>query len=145
MNGRRQPLAIEMRHHADEIYTRRLAEIKAIEPLLARLDEILPALEERGLKVYADSLGLWGWYDDACRRRHALRITYPMSSDNQAGAQRWFDALTEIGFKVIKRSDSDSVYPTAVLKRGHLLVNINMPLAPAAIARLGTPLERIAA
>jgi hypothetical protein len=140
-------LAKQMQQQADDIHARRSAEIKQLAPLLARFEELVPALAERGLKVHAEMFSRRNTYvsDGYGPRRNVLRIAMPMFMDNQTGTQRWLDAFTALGFSIVKASDANTAWPNATLKRGHLLVNIDVPRAPAAIAKLGTPLESLAA
>jgi hypothetical protein len=133
-----------MQQHADRDHARRSAEIKALAPLLARFDECVPLLEARGITVYPEQLNLWKSFNERGKDVKCLLCSINVFGDDPV-AQRWLDALLDIGFKVTERDKDDSTYPMAVLKRGHLLLRISVPRKPAAIARLGTPITTLAA
>ena len=110
---------------ADNEHRRRLAEVKAMRSRLAQLDELLPALAARGVKVWPSSIHC---HDD---REHGkvLRI-YPgfaSSTDDKLHA-----ALIELGFKEFERREAPR-NDTVKLQHGRwLVVEIDVSKAGAA-------------
>lgn len=129
MNRRVSPTTLHARCEveANEHHARRLAELKTLAPLLARLDELMPELQKRGMPVYPHQLSLWIENDPARgwrARRNVLRIsTY--SYGNAQARTSWFRAFLELGFKPLSVSDPSLPYPTATLARKHLLVRLD--------------------
>lgn len=116
-NGREprtlEELAITL---ADNDHRRRLAEIKAMRKSLARLDEFLPALAARGIKVWARDI-------HSSDQGKTLRI-YPglfVQNDDKLCA-----ALTALGFREVDRR-SNTRDDTVKLQHGRwLLVEIDV-------------------
>lgn len=101
---------------ADNEHKRRLAEVKAMRKNLARLDEFLPALAGRGVKLCYREI-----------RSHdngkVLRIYGPMMGADNV----FFDALIALGFKEVERKDSFRDEQTVTLKHGRaLLIEIDV-------------------
>jgi hypothetical protein len=122
---------------ADEEHARRLAELRELAPLMDRLDELAPALKARGIELHLyvsdwsiklDHYQPTGYFG---KRLKVLRLNTRglLSSDERP--RKWLQALTELGFTEIERSGS--VYPTALLRKGHLLLRVDAPdMAPTA-------------
>lgn len=133
MTSTRKPstlLALAEQQANDE-HSRRLAELRELQPLLARLDELQPRLAQHGLAIHPNDIHL-GWYhpNGNYRQRRKLVRLFDLSFSRHAQAQRRLDALAELGFRELRRSGS--LYPTAVLQRGHLLLEVDVP-APSDI------------
>ena len=111
----------EERAHQD--HTRRLAEIKAMAPLLDKLDAFVPALKERGLDIYPTGLQLHTEHRDGKQRR-VLRIDTCGIIDHRKPA-RWLEVLLALGFTEVSRTSG--AYPQAVLRNGHLWVKVDVP------------------
>ena len=129
--SRRVGLQAAAEAHANEVHTRRLAELQAMAPLLAKLDALCPALEARGLYVTPDNLSLYR--ETVCganaRVRHrVLRLQTGLFSTSET-TQRWLTALLDMGFETL--SATSGVYPTALLRKGTLLIRLDVPPAYA--------------
>lgn len=140
MTGTRKPspLLAQAQERADEEHSRRLAELRELAPLLQKLDELQPQLAQHGLAIHPGDIHL-GWYhlNGSYGQRRKLVRLYSISFSRDAYAQRWLDALAELGFRELRRSGG--VYPTAVLQRGHLLLEVDAPAggeARAAVAKV---------
>jgi len=111
-NGR-EPRTLEelLIARANYQHRSRLAEIKAMGKKLALLDEFLPALVERGIRL--------SWRDiDGRDGGKTVRIHGPsLGADNAL-----FDALVALGFKEIERKDSFRDEQTVTLKHGRALL-----------------------
>lgn len=120
-------LLAEAEQRAHNEHSRRLAELKTLAPLLYHLDELRPELEARSLKLYTDTMRLsWHWPTGALGRRQKVLCMDTRGWEGDAKARRWYDALLGLGFREVKRADSP-VYPTVVLERGHLLLQVDLP------------------
>jgi hypothetical protein len=96
---------------AENEHRRRLAEVKAMGKNLARLDEFLPALAERGIKVWARDI-------HSSDGGKTLRI-YPgmfVTNDDKLHA-----ALLELGFREVERR-SNSRNDAVKLQHGRWLI-----------------------
>lgn len=116
-------LQAQAEQRATEDHARRLAEIKAIAPHLARLDAFIPALAAAGLTVYTDSLHLrieW----QGPRRLKVLRLATSGTLDDTL-ASKWHAALLALGFTEVKRTAD--AYPQALLRHGSLLLWVDLP------------------
>jgi hypothetical protein len=130
-NGREprtlEELAIAL---ADNEHSRRRAEIKAMRARLAMLDEFLPALAERGIKVWARDI-------HGHDRGKTLRI-YPgvlVGNDDKLHA-----ALLELGFREVERK-SNHRNDTVTLQHGRWLVvsiDVSRAAAPATAETAGS-------
>lgn len=124
-NGREprtlEELAIAL---ANNEHSRRLAEVKSMRARLALLDKCLPALAERGIKLWARDI-------HAHDRGKTLRIYGPMmGADDKLHA-----ALLDLGFKEVERQDTVLRTDTVTLKHGRWLavtIDVSKPAAPAA-------------
>jgi hypothetical protein len=109
---------------ADNEHRRRLAEVKAMSKRLALLDELLPALAARGIKVWSGNI-------HSSDHGKTLRI-YPsmfVGTDDKLHA-----ALLELGFKEVERKPTTR-NDTVTLKHGRWLVvaiDVSKPAAAAA-------------
>lgn len=109
---------------ADNEHKRRLAEIKAMSKKLALLDEFLPALAERGVKLWSRDISS---YDQGKTLRIASSI---FGADPKP-----FDALIALGFKEVERKDSFRDEQTVTLQHGRWLrvsIDVKKVAAPAA-------------
>jgi hypothetical protein len=134
-----QTLYALLDQHADEQHSRRKAEIAALAPLLARVDEIQPTLAQYGLTIYADQVSLQRVTLDrdwSSPRYKVLRLQTGALFHHQHRG-RWLDALRAAGLRV--QSISTGTYPTAIMRKGSLLVCIDLsdPEAAAVRAMLG--------
>jgi hypothetical protein len=114
---------------ADNEHRRRLAEIKAMGKKLALLDEFLPALAERGIKVWARDI-------HSSDGGKTLRI-YPsmfVGNDDKLHA-----ALIDLGFNEVERK-SNHRDDTVTLRHGRWLVvaiDVTKAATPAAAEAAG--------
>lgn len=106
----------------------RLAEIKAMAPKLALLDELLPALAARGVTLsHRDAATLDGG--------KTLRVMHAFGADN-----KFCEALMAVGFKEIDRRDSFRDEQTVTLKHGRsLLIQLDVKKPAATTAAEATP------
>lgn len=116
-------LQAQAEERANQDHSRRLAEIKAMAPLLARLDAFVPALKDQGLTVYVDGVRLYT-QDRHGKRERLLRIDTCGVLDSRQPA-RWLHALLELGFTEVRRSEPP--VPQVTLRHGHLRVIIDAP------------------
>lgn len=106
---------------ADNEHAQRLAEIRRMSAKLALLQEFLPVLAQRGIKLARRKLSLW----DSGK---TLRIESTISgTDNALHA-----ALLELGFKEIERSHLYRDEYTVKLQHGRWLAVSFVITAPAA-------------
>lgn len=125
---RRPPsLKAEAETQANEIHSRRLAELDALAPLLAHLDALRPELTARKLPIYPDSLSLrrerlTGGYGGP--QTKVLRISTDAFFDHSRPS-RWLAALLELGLRVLD-FDHDGSYPTVLLRRGPLVLRVDL-------------------
>lgn len=120
-------LQAQAEERANQDHTRRLAEIRAMAPLLARLDAFVPALRERGLEVYPTGVQLHTEYRDGKQQR-VLRIDTSGILDSRKPG-RWLEALLALGFTEVSRTTG--VVPQAVLRHRHLLLKVDVPESAA--------------
>lgn len=123
---RRPPsLLAEAVAHQCQIHSRRLAELQALEPLLAHLDALRPELTARKLTIYPDCLGL---------RKESLGVGGPYhkvlrlqvdAMFDKTRPVRWLAAFQELGLRVVD-FDKAGVYPTALLRKGPLLIRMEL-------------------
>ena len=116
--------------HANEVHARRLAELQAMAPLLAKLDCLRPVLAVHGLEVTPDNLSLYR--EAVCgnpRVRHRVLRLYTGIFPSADTTQRWLTALLAVGFEAL--SASPGVCPTALMRFGSLLIRIDVPPAYA--------------
>jgi len=139
------PLLQRCRQQAQDTYNARLAELKTIEPMLARLDEAVPVFERHGLVIDPERISY-------TRRQvgeqwvRVLRITTSWLY-NSATSTRWLAAMLDAGFQVVKIEGADGRYPLAIVRRGHLRVCIDITPDDAAqlSARMPAAAEKEAA
>lgn len=137
-------LHAQCEQHANEVHSRRLAELAGLQPMLARLDEVVPMLKQHGLELHPDRIGL--------RRRfggrtwqNTLRITCSWMHDAKSNAA-WLRAFQAAGFHAIEVDPAGRAYPTAYLKRGHLVICVDVTCEDAATMRAAlAPTEKVAA
>lgn len=120
-------LQAETEAEATQTYTRRMAELKALAPLLARLDELRPALAERGLTIYPNSISLTserlaGGY--ASDRHKVLRLRTDAMFE-RSRPSRWLAALRELGMEVLDFTKTGS-YGSALLRKNRLLLRVDL-------------------
>lgn len=120
-----QGLQAQAEEQANQDHSRRLAELQALAPLLARLDAFAPALAQAGLKLYPRSITLYTSTVGGRRSVKQLRIDTGGLFDS-AAPQRWLDALVAAGFREVQRDGLD-FGGSALLKHGHLLVRVDLP------------------
>lgn len=114
----------------------RQRELKAMRNSLALLDELTPALKERGFELYPGYLAWWA-------TERAITLSLGLFTSKQRYAHL-FDALVGMGFKVVHHKNVLS-YSEALLKRGRLALRLNdlppIPPAPDAPAEPAKPTE----
>jgi hypothetical protein len=120
-------LQAQAEDRANQDHNRRMAEIKAMAPLLARLDAFVPALHDRGLEVYVSNLQLHTEYMND-RRVKVLRIDTCGMLDSRRPA-RYLETLLAAGF--VEEHRSEGVMPQAILRHGHLRVKVDVPSTTA--------------
>lgn len=128
--SRRIGLQAAAEAHANEVHSRRLAELQAMAPLLAKLDCLCPVLAVHGLEVTPDNLSLYR--EAVCgnpRVRHRVLRLYTGIFPSADTTQRWLTALLAVGFEAL--SASPGVCPTALMRFGSLLIRIDVPQAYA--------------
>ena len=118
--------------HANEVHTRRLAELATLAPTLARMEEVEPVLQKHGLTLDPDRLSLWSSYEGG-RRVNTLRIVTSWLSSSPA-LGKWLAALRDAGFKPVQVSEPGPC-PIARLRRGHALVTIDVSAQDASLLR----------
>lgn len=123
-------LYAQCEQHANEVHSRRLAELAGLAPLLARMDEVMPTLKKHGLELHPDLLGLARRFSGTTTVNMLRISTYWLHGPQAVG--KWLQALLDAGFKPVSVDKPGSAYPLAVLKRGHLRVCINVTEADAA-------------
>lgn len=137
-------LYAQCEQHANEVHSRRLAELAGLAPLLAHMDEAMPTLKKHGLQLFPDQVGLWRYFDGR-RYLNTLRIT-PSWVSNRAAQDKWLAALRDAGFVPVHVSETGP-YPVARLRSGHTVVTIdtNEETAAALRAELAPPALKAAA
>lgn len=146
MTAARAPRTLHAKceQHANEVHSRRLAELAGLAPMLARLDEVVPMLKQHGLEVHPERVGLRRRYD-GMRWHNGLRITTSWFH-NSPSTKAWLAALQAAGFRCVEADPAGSAYPTAWLKRGHLLVCVDVTVEDAAAMRAQVaPAEKVPA
>lgn len=96
---------------ADNEHRRRLAEVKAMRSRLAQLDELLPALAERGLKIWPRDI-----HSSDGGKTLRMYPGFAVSNDDKLHA-----ALLELGFKEVERR-ATTRNDTVKLQHGRWLV-----------------------
>jgi hypothetical protein len=131
---RQQPATLQAQaeEQANQAHARRLAEIKALAPLLASLETLLPALTTRGLQVYPSQLSLEKERDAAGRQQSQLRLRTDAMFSGERPA-KWLDALAALGFTEVSRS----TYCVTV-RRGRLVLVVDKPTQAEERARSAT-------
>lgn len=127
------PLASQALEAAESEHRARVAEIKALAPSLAQLDEIHPALQLVGLRIYPSQLRLRREPMGHGRSRSVLRIDTGGLFLSRPQIEKWLAALLTAGFAEVSR-DSCSCAPTALLKRGTVYLRVDVCTAAAAAA-----------
>lgn len=124
---RRPPsLLAEAQARATEAFNRRQAELKELAPLLARLDELRPALADQGCTLYTDNISLHterlaGGYSGP--RSKVLRLSTTSWFD-KAKPHRFIAALQGLGLKIV--STTPGPYGSALLRKGPLLLRVDL-------------------
>ncbi len=126
-------LYAQCEQHANDVHSRRLAELAGLAPTLARMEEVLPTLKKHGLELTPDRLSLWRSYENG-RHTNMLRITTSWFSLSEAPS-KWLMALREGGFKPVYVSELGPC-PCARLRRGPTLVCIEVSEQDAAALRV---------
>jgi hypothetical protein len=128
----RRPLGLQaqLEDAANGDHNRRMAEIQAMAPLLALLDPHMPGLRALGLDLSPDNLGLAHEHIGGRRLKVLRAQTGGLFNDIRRTCE-WLEALRALGFAEISRTDS-AHYPTALLRRGHLLVRVDVLRTPPA-------------
>lgn len=126
-------LYAQCEQHANEVHSRRLAELAGLAPLLARMDEVMPTLKKHGLELHPERVSLWRSYEGT-RFVNTLRIVTSWCSTSEAHG-KWLAALREAGFKPVHVSDPGPC-PVVRLRKGHALVTIDATAEDAAALRL---------
>lgn len=121
-----QTLKAEAQARAVETYNRRVAELDALAPLLTKLEELRPALAERGCTLYTDNItlereSLVGGYGEP--RHKVLRLITDSWCD-KATPRRFMAALIDLGLHVV--STRPGPYGSALLRKGPLLIRVNL-------------------
>lgn len=150
--SRRAPsLHEEAQARATEAFNRRMAELAALAPLLAQLQELRPALEERGCTLYTDTItlereSLSGGY--SMPRHKVLRLQTSGWCD-KSKPRRFLTALQDLGLKVV--STRPAPYGSALLRKGALLLRVDLadpdvaPILTAAPAATAHAAEQVPA
>ncbi len=119
-------LLAQAKNQAHEEHNRRMADLKALAPLLEKLDAYVPQLEAQGLRFYSSNMGLRNERLDPNARRvyKAVRLFTEgfTLAQRAANTAKWFKALTELGFKPV--SVEDGHFPTVLLRNASLLVRV---------------------
>lgn len=127
----RPSLAIQAEDSAHLAHRHRLGELRELAPLLGQLDGFVDLLAQRGLQVPLHNARL-SHHRIGQQRRKVLRLdTNGIFSD--ATSQRWMDALLSMGFVELHRTES--AYPTALMRNGTLLLEVDTPRDKVAIAK----------
>lgn len=127
-NGREPRTLAELAiARADHEHRRRIAEVKAMAPKLAQLDAFLPALAERGVKLWQHDITTWD-------KGKTLRIHHSFLTK---GESKLLAALIDLGFREIERKaySAGGRDEKVTLKHGRSLsVAFDVPkaVAPAA-------------
>lgn len=109
---------------------RRMAELQALAPLLALLDPFMPGLRALGLDL--EPTDLWLAHEQIGHRRWRVlraRTSGVFMSDIKRICD-WMEALKALGFTEISRADG--AYPTALLRRGAMLIRVDALRTPPA-------------
>lgn len=126
---RRPPsLKAEAETQANEIHSRRMAELAALAPLLAHLDALRPELTARKLTIYPDSVSLrrerlTGGYSGPHTK--VLRLTTDAMFDHSRPS-RWLAALRELGLRVLDFDKTGCSYGTVLLRKGPLVMRVDL-------------------
>lgn len=127
-------LQAQAEQHATTEHARRMAEIKAMAPLLAQLDALLPQLGEHGLIVDVTDMRLQRVLGYGPHGRKALRINTGATFMAWQLVRLWYAALVALGFAEVHRTDS-AYFPLALMRLGTLLLLVDVP--PPAPATMG--------
>lgn len=134
--GRPLGLQAQAEEAANAEHNRRMAEIKALAPLLAQLDPHMPGLRALGLDINPDAMVLR--HEHVGHRR--LRVLRVQTGGLFSDAKRictWLEALHALGFAEVSRDAC--AYPTALLRRGHLLLRVDALRQPPAATAAQPP------
>jgi hypothetical protein len=131
---RPQPATLQAQaeDQADREHTRRLAELQTLAPLLAGLQVFLPALADKGLRVYPSQLHLQRERDSAGRLQNQLRLRTDATFSGNA-TTRWLDALLGLGFVQLSQGPF-----SITLKRGRLVLVVDRPTSAEERSRSAT-------
>ena len=120
---------------AERAHAERLHELEDLQPLLAQLEQFLPLLESQGLHVSPDMLAA---RQERLRRdvnapvHTVLRLRTRGLLGGQFGGEEkaldWWRTFTRsLDFSCINVDAQGSVWPTALLRRGKLLMRVDLP------------------
>lgn len=140
-------LQAEAEQHANDRHTARLAELHELAPLLAQLDTLRQPLAAAGLTLYPDALSLTRVRRDPGNwnspRLKVLRIGGCFSV-HSSQRPAWHTALVDLGFRTLSHN-AGSVYPTAIMRKGTLLLEVDLSAAEsAALAAAAQPQAEVA-
>lgn len=146
--GRPLSLKAEAQARAVETYNRRVAELEALAPLLAHLEELRPALQaDHGCTIYPDNItlsreSLSGGYGDP---RHKVLRLQTSGWFDKTKPLRFITALQALGLKIV--STTPGPYGSALLRKGPLLMRVDLadPDTTALPAVLHAPAGQVSA
>lgn len=130
MSRRPVTLRAQAEELANQTHSRRLAELQAMDPLLQHLEALCPQLQAAGVQLYAENLSLMHLTVAGVRRK-VLRVPSYFSSGPNSQMALWVKALLAHGFAPVRCDEPGRPYPTAVLRRGPLLVCVDVTEADA--------------
>lgn len=127
MRNQTPSLLAQAKDQANQEHNRRIAELTALAPALEKLDAYVPQLEAQGLRFYTHNLSLRreALAEGARTHRRVVRLHtdgYSLA-DKAASTAKWFKALNGLGFATV--STEPGLYPTALLRKGALLLRID--------------------
>ncbi len=131
-------LQAQAEEQANTDHRRRLAELQAMGPLFAKLDAFVPALAAQGLTIYPNSCRLSHLHTGG-RRTKVLRLRNGSLFDDRVPG-RWLAALAGLGFVEVSRTKGP--YPVALLRHGHLLLEVDAPVALADTVAVAATAQR---
>lgn len=129
-HGRPLGLQAQAEDAANADHNRRMAELQRLAPLLALLDPHMAGLRALGLDLSPDNLGLQHEHIGGRRMRVLRAQTGGLFNDIKRMCD-WLEALKALGFAEVSRTDSQH-YPTALLRRGTLLLRVDVLRKPLA-------------
>lgn len=128
----RQGLRAAAAQRAQERLDTRLAELRELAPLLSLLDREAQALETLGLTLEPETINLARErVGSSPTLRAVLRLYTGGTLEDPAKARAWIDALAGLGFSFVSQDDRPLRFPSVLLRKGLLLVRVDVPLAAA--------------